>query len=129
MSEVVAALFDSEADAGRAMDRLNRENMKDLDTRVINGSDRSGTQRLSEAVPFIPMTSGGPSQQGGVGPAVVGDSFGGWWNDMDEVERNFYEDAMREGSTLALAKVGNEEDARRVQLIFKTFGARTHTND
>ncbi len=126
MSAVVAGLFDSEVDATKAMDRLLREHIDDLDTRVINGSARTDAQGPNVVVPIIPNTSGGP-QQGAVGPAasVPGAVFGDWLNDMDDVERQFYSDAVREGSTLAVARV-HEKDAQRVQQLFRSFGARTY---
>ncbi len=125
---IVAGLFDSEVDAGKAIDRLSRENLPDVDTRVINGSARTGASNPNIAVPIIPNTSGGPSQTGlgAEAPAVGGKAaFGDWMNDMDDVERKFYEDALREGSTLTLAKVG-DQDAGKVRLIFQTFGGRTY---
>ncbi len=127
---VVAGLFDSEADAGKALERLQREGIKDLDTRVINGSARTG-DTPGVAIPIIPNTSGGTSQAGmGAQAPAVGAAplFGDWMNDVDEVERNFYQDAVREGSSLVMAKV-HDEDAGRVSLIFSTFGGRTYKKD
>ncbi len=125
---VVAGLFDSEVDATKAMDRLLRENIHDLDTQVIDGSAKTNTGTPNVTIPIIPNTSGGPSQggvaSGGAGPAIVG-TFGHWLDRMDDVERKFYEDAVREGSTLALAKV-HDEDEGKVRLIFQTFGARVY---
>ena len=74
MAVVVAGLFDSEADATQAMDRLLRENIEDLDTRVINGSARTGTDSPDIIIPVIPNTSGGPSSGtiGGVGGVPAG---------------------------------------------------------
>ncbi len=128
---IVAGLFDSEADASKAIDRLSREGLDDLDTRVVNGSARTGNAEPGVVMPIIPNTSGGPSQAG-MGPEGVGVNaapvLGDWMNNMDEVERNFYQDALREGSTLVLAKV-HDEDAGRVGLIFSTFGGRTYKKD
>jgi hypothetical protein len=125
---VIAGLFDSEADATRAMDRLLREDIHDLDTHVIDGGTRGSTGAPNVNIPIIPNTSGGLSQGGiaptGAGAAPVG-SFGHWLDDMDDVERHFYEDALKEGSTLALAKVPDDA-ANQVRLIFQTFGARVY---
>ncbi len=127
---VVVGLFDSEADASKALERLSREGIDHLETRVVNGSSKTG-DTPTVAIPIIPNTSGGPSQSGiggqapAVGPAPV---FGEWMGNMDKVEQNFYRDAMREGSTLAMAKV-DDKDAGRVRLIFQTFGARTYKKD
>ncbi len=126
MSVVVAGLFDSEVDATKAMDRLLRENIKDSDTRVIDGSSAARAAQTGANIPIIPNTSGGP-QQSGVGPAAAGAYFGDWLNDMDRVERHFYEDAVREGSTLALARVPDDQ-ADQVRQLFRTFGARTYEN-
>ena len=128
MAVVVAGLFDSEADATNAMDRLLRENIEDLDTRVINGEARTPTGDTGVAVPIIPHTSGGPSQQGGAVPAAPGAFYGDWLNDMDDVEQGFYKEALREGSTLALARV-RDEDADRVRTLFSMFNATTYTRD
>ncbi len=127
---VVAGLFDSEADATKAMDRLLREDIKGLDTHVIDGGARrdasNGMPNVS--IPIIPNTSGGISQGGiapGGGPAAAAGSLGDWLNDMDDVERHFYEDAVKEGSTLALARVPDDKEGQ-VRLIFQTFGARVY---
>ncbi len=126
MSVVVAGLFDSEAEATKAMDRLLREHIDDLDTRVIDGSASNAANSQGEGgvVPLIPNTSGGP-QQGGAAPGMAGAYFGSWLHDMNDVEQHFYQDAVREGSTLALARV-SDKDANRVRQMFRSFGARTY---
>ncbi len=128
---IIAGLFDSEADASKALDRLSREDLPGVDTRVINGSARTNASNPNITVPIIPNTSGGLAETGlgTEAPAVGGiPAFGDWLNDMNDVERKFYQDALREGSTLALAKV-DEKDAGKVRLIFQTFGARTYKKD
>jgi hypothetical protein len=127
MSVVVAGLFDSEVDATKAMDRLLREDIHDMDTHVIDGGSTANASEPGVVVPLIPNTSGGP-QQGGVGPAASGAYLGNWLNNMDEVEKRFYQDAVREGSTLALARVP-EEHADHVRTIFNTFGGRTYKKE
>ncbi len=127
---IVAGLFDSEVDATKAMDRLLREGIDGMDTRVINGSSRTG-DTPGVAVPIIPNTSGGTSQAGmGAQVPAVGavPVSGDWLDEMDKVEQNFYRDALREGSTLVLAKM-HDEDAGRARLIFSTFGGRTYKKD
>jgi hypothetical protein len=77
--------------------------------------------------PLIPKPSGGESGAGygsNAGAAVLAVASN-WLNEMDDVERNFYIDAYREGSTLALAKT-DEKDAGRVRELFRQFGARTY---
>jgi len=125
---VVAGLFDSEADATKAMDRLLREHFDDMDTRVINGSSRTSVDEPGVVIPMIPNTSGGPNAGVIGGPAAAGAYFGDWMSDMDEVERGFYSEAVREGSTLAMAKV-DDKDADRVRQLFRSFGARTYMKD
>ena len=51
-----------------------------------------------------------------------------WLNDLDEDEQAFYREGSREGATIALAKV-HDEDAARVRQIFNEMGARTYTRD
>jgi hypothetical protein len=128
---VVVGLFDSEADATKAMDRLLREDIQGLDTHVIDGGARgdASTGTPNVTVPLIPNTSGGVAQGGVVpgsgGAAAGGALFGNWLDDMDDVERHFYQDAVKDGSTLALAKVPDESKGQ-VRLIFQTFGARVY---
>ena len=131
MAVVVAGLFDSEADATQAMDRLLRENIEDLDTRVINGGARPNTDSPGVVVPIIPNTSGGIAQPGGLAGmagVVPGGLFGDWLNDLDNVEQGFYQEALREGSTLALARV-DEAHADKVRQLFSMFNARTYKRD
>jgi hypothetical protein len=125
---VVAGLFDSDADATRAMNRLLNENIKDLETHVINGSNKSQVDDRGVLIPFIAVTSGGGAETG-AGPALaVGSVFGNWLGGIDQAERQFYEDAVREGSTLALASVP-DDSASRVRSIFQTFGARVYEKE
>lgn len=131
MSVVVAGLFDSEADATKAMDRLLREHIDDMDTRVIDGgaSNAANSQGEGGVIPLIPNTSaGGGPQQSGIGPAAAGAYFGSWLNDMNDVEKHFYQDAVKDGSTLALAKVPDQY-ANRVRQMFRSFGARTYDKE
>ncbi len=124
---VVAGLFDSEVEATKAMDRLLREKYEDMDTRVIDGSDRTSMVDPGVLIPIIPNTSGSSSQAGNAGP-IAAANFGNWLDDMDDVERGFYTEAVREGSSLALVKV-KDENADRVRQLFRSFGARTYTKD
>ncbi len=125
---VVAGLFNSEAEATQAMDKLLREHIDHLDTRVIDPRSTDASQGPDVVLPVIPNTSGGVSGSGNTGLVAGAAALGGasdWLNDMNDVERNFYSDAYREGSTLALAKV-HDKDAGRVRELFRQFGARTY---
>src|SRR5512133_4127143 len=102
---VVAGLFDSDANATEAMDKLLREHIEDLDTKVINrGTDAADAQG---PVPILPITGGMSGSSTPVFPAGVGVGGQGlndpWMDDLDDVERAFYYEGMREGATLALA--------------------------
>ncbi len=129
MSVVVAGLFDDQVQATQAMDILLRSHIKDLDTHVIEGQGRYASQQEDQniAAPFIPNT-GNYIETGGVA-YVPGNRLSDWLNDMDDVERTFYEDGMREGSTLVLARVHNEEDANRVRQLLRDHQARTYVKD
>jgi hypothetical protein len=128
--KVVAALFDSDTDATNAMDRLLRSNFKDLDTRVFEAGQNTNAESPGVFVPFVPNTGGAGAGLAG-GPVNVGiaglGAAGGWMDELDdEVERAFYLEGFREGSTLAMARV-NDEDAPRVRQMLRSFGARTYT--
>lgn len=119
---VVAGLFDSDLEATQAMDKLLREHIEDMDTQVIEPGRRTSAEP-GVIVPLIPNTSGGQSGTG-MGVPLAGAALN-WMSDMDDVERSFYSEGLREGSTLALAKV-KDEDAARVRELMSSFGARTY---
>lgn len=125
---VVAGLFDSDANATEAMDKLLREHIEGLDTRIIDRSTQAGESNA--VIPIMPNTGGISGSSTPVYP--VGMSSQGanvpWLDDMDEVERMFYHDGMREGATLALAKV-KDADADRVRNLLRQYGARTYVKD
>ena len=129
--KMVAGLFDSEIDATNAMDRLLGENFIDLDTRVIETGQNADLENRGVVIPLVPNTGMGSGMAGGavpVGTAGLGLPRG-WMDDIDdEVERAFYLEGLREGSTLTLARV-SDEDAPRVQELLRSFGARTHTQE
>lgn len=127
---VIAALFDSEADATPAMDRLLNAHIDPIETRVLDPKSNDTGQVTGPVIPLIPNTSAG-YVGAGVGTnvgGVVPNAVGKWLDDMDDVERNFYFDAYREGSTLVLAKV-DDKDASTVREIFRQNGARTYTKE
>jgi hypothetical protein len=129
MSVVVAGLFDDQVQATQAMDILLRSHIKDLDTHVIEGQGRYSSQQEGPEIvaPFVPNTG---NNMGTTGAAYVpGNRLGDWLNDLDKVERTFYEDGMREGSTLVLARVHDEEDANRVRQLLREHQARTYIKD
>ena len=129
---VIAALFDSEADATGAMDRLLREGIEDLETNVYSGGGGNTADTGPNIIfPVMPNTSGTPSGMGSSSIPATGAAVGGefdWFNDFEDVERTFYHEGLREGATLAFAKV-NDEDVDRVRTIFSMFNARTYMKD
>lgn len=127
--KVIAGLFDSELDATNAMDRLLKQNFKDMDTRVIEAGQNTNAETPGVFVPIVPNTGDTGSGMGAsVGMAALG-AARGWMDEMDqEVERAFYLEGMREGSTLALARV-QDEDAARVRQLLRSYGARTYTEN
>lgn len=127
--KVIAGLFDSELDATNAMDRLLRQNFKDMDTRVIEAGQNTNPAEPGVVVPFVPNTGDTGAGMGAtVGLAALG-AARGWFDELDDdVERAFFLEGMREGSTLALARV-QDEDAPRVRQLLRSFGARTYTEN
>ena len=126
---VVAALFDSMSAATEAMDDLMTRHIKDLDTRVVGGKNDNTNDAPSVVVPVIPNT-GGNFGAPGAGFPIVGAGFTGGQIDMlddvsDEVERAFYHEGLKEGATLVLANV-NDDDADQVRRLLAQHGARTH---
>jgi hypothetical protein len=128
MSVVIAGLFDDQTQATQAMDILLRSNIKDLDTHVIEGQGRYASQQDAPNIvaPFVPNT--GNNMGTGGAAYVPGNQLGGWLNDMNDVERDFYEEGMREGSTLVLARVP-EEEVNRVRQLLRDHQARTYVKD
>ena len=129
--KVVAGLFDSDANATNAMDKLLRANIKDLDTHVIEaGQNTNPTGANTGGIPVIPNTGGTGSGMAGSGAIpMAGAIFGAndWLDDVDdETERAFYFEGMREGATLALARV-HDEDVDKVRQLLSSHGARTYT--
>ena len=130
---VVAGLFDSQSSATEAMDRLLRQDIKDLDTHVIEpgGTSDAGS---NVSVPVVPNTGGviGADMRMPGGYAPTGGAAWGaaltWLDDYDENERVFYQEGLREGATLALARV-HDEDVEHVRQLFREAGARTYIRD
>lgn len=121
---VVAGLFDSEADATAAMDKLMRMHLHDLDTRVFGQEERAKRDDSNVVLPLVPNTGNGP--MGMPGGAVPFEGNTGMLNDIrDEEERGFYLEGMKEGATLAVAKV-DDHDADQVRQLFRQEGARTY---
>jgi hypothetical protein len=127
---VIAGLFDSEANATEAMDKLLRQNIEDLDTHVISPSGLAGDGEPNFVFPIVPNTGGmGSGTPGAPVPFVTGQGgVFGWFDDVDEVERAFYLEGLREGATLAMAKV-HDADIERVRQVFRDSGARTYVDD
>lgn len=130
---IVAGLFDSQVDATEAMDRLLRMDIEDLDTHVIEPGQFSDSSEARVVTPIVPNTgnpgTGGPgtAMPFMVTPGGPGGAFD-WLNDLDEVERVFYQEGLREGATLALAKV-DDDHAEHVRQLFREEGARTYIKD
>jgi len=130
---IVAGLFDTQSDATEAMDRLLRMNIDDLDTHVIEPGQFSDTSETGMITPTAPYAGGpGAGSSGPAGPMFIPVSgMGGsidWLDNLDEVERVFYQEGLREGATLALAKV-DDEHAEQVRQLFRAKGARTYVKD
>jgi hypothetical protein len=126
---VVAGLFDSEADATKAMDRLLTEGLEDLETTVYGGGAGDGSSVV--LFPGMPNTSGQAvgNAPGSLPFAVASneDDFN-WFGDFDEIERAFYHEGVRDGATIAMAKV-HDEDVNRVRLIFTMFNGRSFVKE
>lgn len=125
---VVAGLFDSDANATEAMDKLLRAGFKDLETRVVEPGTYTGEG--SGVVSIIPNTAGsGTGMPGGVVPAAMGGTGRvDWLDEMDEVDRAFYLEGLKEGANLALVHV-HDEDVQQVRALLRSYGARTHVKD
>lgn len=123
---VIAGLFDSQADATEAMDRLHRLGYQDMDTRVIEPGSQDTASGPDTVIPVIPATGSSYGQPGGTG-GPVGGSFG-WLDDLDKVESAFYQEGLKEGATLAMVQV-DDKYAREVRELFSQFGARTYRKD
>lgn len=126
---VVAGLFDSDADATAAMDKLLRAGIKDLETRMVEPGQNTGGVGGGGVVPVIPNTAGtGTGMPGGVVPMMGGFGRIEWLDEMEEVDRAFYLEGLKEGASLALAHV-HDEDVDQVRAMLRSFGARTHVRD
>jgi hypothetical protein len=132
---VIAGLFDEQTQATEAMDVILRVGFKDLDTRVFEPGQGDGTPGIP-VIPVVPTTGAGGTGQTGIGPGGgMGPGIGaaalagsGWFDKMEEVERAFYYEGLREGATLVVAKV-DDEDANEVRELMRRSGARTYRED
>lgn len=125
---VVAGLFDSQADADLVMNDILRMNIDDLESRVYNGGGQTGTgdDRPTMVFPFVPNTG---NNMGMSGAAVVpGSGDVDWLGELDEVERAFYLEGMKEGATLAVVRVPDEH-AQHIRLAMSKANARTYVDD
>jgi hypothetical protein len=127
---VVAALFDSQVDATEAMDVLLNAHIKDLDTKVYETGSRQGMSDTGPGVvvPLVPNTGNSGIGQAGIPAAGVIGAAGldrDWLNEFDEEERAFYYEGYREGATLALAKV-HDEDVEKVRSVLSQHNSRTY---
>ena len=99
-----------------------------MDTRVIDQGSSASSGDVNSVIPIIPNTSGGYSQSG------MGDSFWrgsdkvDWLDNLDEVEQAFYYEGLKEGASLALAEV-DDQDAEKVRQLMRRFGARTYSKE
>lgn len=125
---IVAALFDDDASATKAMDQLLNEHLHNIDTRVIEPGQYSGDENVS--VVGIPNTGAGSSQPG-LTPVPLGMTSNkrlDWLDKLDKVETTFYYEGLKEGATLTLVKV-DDDDAQHVRELLHNFGARTYVKD
>ena len=129
---IVAGLFNSQMDATEAMDRLLRMNIEDLDTHVIEPGQNSDSSGAGSVIPIVPNTGNpGSGFPGTAGPLFVPTSRGAgfdWRDKMGETESVFYQEGLREGATLALAKV-DDDHAAHIRQLFRAKGARTYIED
>jgi hypothetical protein len=130
---VVAALFDSQADATEAMDVLLGAHIKDLDTKVYETRSHLGMGENGPGVvvPVVPNTGGGGIGQPGIPAAGLVGAAGldrDWLNEFDNEERAFYYEGYREGATLALAKV-HADDVEKVRQVMQQHNARTYIKE
>ncbi len=120
---VVAGFFDSEDAATRAMDALLQSpGFKDVDTQVISSLSDTTNQRFPIAFPFFTGGAGGAA--GGAIPAT-GASF---FDQLDDDEAAFFNQALSKGGVLALVNV-DDDKADQVQTILMRNGARTYEED
>jgi len=123
---VIAGLFDSQADAAAALDRLHRLGYQDMEAQVIEPGSQDMASGHDTVIPMIPPTGGSYGQPGGIGGAAGG-SFG-WLNDLDKVESAFYQEGLKEGATLAMVQI-DDKYANEVRELLNQFGARTYRKD
>ncbi len=124
---VVAGLFDSQADADLVMNEIFRMNIDGLESRIYDGGGQAGTgeDRPAMIFPFVPNTG---NNMGMSGAAVVPGSDVDWMGELDEVERAFYLEGMKEGATLAVLRVPDDH-VEHVRLAMLKANARTYVDD
>jgi hypothetical protein len=132
MSVIVAALFDSQADADVAMEKLLNAGIEDLETQLVQGDQRTRGDAPAVGGPVFPVV---PNTDGGFGHAsgaATGMPFLGgrssWLDDVDEEERAFYHEGLKEGGTVVLARV-DDDSADHVRRMMNLQGARTYVKD
>ncbi len=125
---VIASFFDTDSAATNALDELlNKSEYKDTQTQVISSRSNLADQSMSAFVP-------GPQAQSPVGlptndisPVPVTGNMAptSLFNDLPSEERGFFEQALKKGGVLALAKV-DDDHAGEVRRTFSMHGGRTY---
>ena len=131
---VVAGLFDSQADADLVMNEILNMKIDGLESRVYNGGGQTDTGdfRPSIVIPVVPNTGIGPGStmdnNMGMGGAAVVPGNVDWFDGVEEVERAFYLEGLKEGATLAVINVPDDH-VEHVRLAMRKANARTYVND
>jgi len=124
---VVAGLFNEQIQATQALDILLQSGFEGIETRVVG----RGQDDADVGVPVFPVVPNTGGDWDSLAPLLRGGAaFAGadWLDMMDEVERAFYYEGLREGATLVLAKV-DDDQTDEVRRVMSSNGARIYTED
>ena len=109
---VVAGLFDSQAEASAALDALAETEFEDVTTEVYEQAPDPDDSNVA-AVPDL-----------GTSRILATPYAPDFLDELDEAERRFFVQAVRNGATLVVAEV-DDEQAGALAAFFRERGGRT----
>jgi hypothetical protein len=118
----IASLFESQAEATKALDALAAADIDDVDIRVIESEDEASQGPSSGTIPAL-----NPAQ----GPVGAAAPAAGWQglimgSDLEEEEADFFIEGVRDGGVLVLVEDVDEEQEETVTQILRDNGGRTY---
>lgn len=120
---VIASLFESQAEATRALDALAAADIGDVDTRVIESEEEASQGPSSGTIPALDPAAPGPA---GAAAPVAGWQSLIMGSDLEEDEADFFIQGVRDGGVLVLVREADEEHEETIEQILRENGGRAY---